>query len=482
MFCALQPCRDGPTCRGKGEAEAVRWLAQPPILEAQMQGCHACEKEQKVDFPALALPQPRFPANFPPFHRVEATFLFSCLQLWKVVTVPNSACSGMNSTTTHHVGFVSEPNCGRGTTGLLWQCLTTIFLCIWCAQHMDVPARALSKKLAFIRSVSAIVLGIVCPELMCARAVIQWYVAGRLVRVLEEQKVASISKKQAFFIQTGGLQPMLKYFGSKRVLNLGLIAPSAFKEILRDPLGRDFVSELLNHLPTDNEIDDRSKADLLAKIIVCVQASWTAAQIVARLGRGINLSLLEVTTSSYIFLALLAYTFWFRKPYNVTLGGLFAIDERSYSRLVEKIDCHGLSTIDIIFDGLWNTPVILGEGVYNAIYWFLVNTFGTILAAIHCAAWKYAFPNRVEAIMWHSCSVLAGISLWAAVVLRSYPTWRDEPHWLYPLRDYLPLLSMLIYILARLCIIVEIFASLRSAPAEIYQQISWSSYFGHIGS
>jgi len=134
----------------------------------------------------------------------------------------------------------------------------------------------------------------------------------------------------------GGLQPFLESFDSKRVLHLGLIAPPELEEILRQPLGRDFVSELLNHLPTNNEIDDKSKADLLAKLIVCVQASWTAAQIVARLERGIDLSLLEVATSSYILLALLAYTFWFRKPYNVTLGIPFVIDEWSYSSLLKE--------------------------------------------------------------------------------------------------------------------------------------------------
>ncbi len=29
------------------------------------------------------------------------------------------------------IGFVAEPNCGRGTTGIIWNCVVTIILCTW---------------------------------------------------------------------------------------------------------------------------------------------------------------------------------------------------------------------------------------------------------------------------------------------------------------------------------------------------------------
>ncbi|KAK4211528.1 hypothetical protein QBC37DRAFT_12158 [Rhypophila decipiens] len=33
------------------------------------------------------------------------------------------------------VEFVPEPNCGRGTIGILWSCFSTLFLVIWVACH-----------------------------------------------------------------------------------------------------------------------------------------------------------------------------------------------------------------------------------------------------------------------------------------------------------------------------------------------------------
>jgi len=42
----------------------------------------------------------------------------------------------MNST---EIGFVHEPNCGRGTIGILWSCATTILLCTYIALHLHVP-------------------------------------------------------------------------------------------------------------------------------------------------------------------------------------------------------------------------------------------------------------------------------------------------------------------------------------------------------
>jgi len=48
----------------------------------------------------------------------------------------------MNATTI--VGWVPEPE-GRGTVGLLWTCLSTLFICVWASLHLNVPPRGKSR-------------------------------------------------------------------------------------------------------------------------------------------------------------------------------------------------------------------------------------------------------------------------------------------------------------------------------------------------
>jgi hypothetical protein len=43
-------------------------------------------------------------------------------------------------------GWISEPS-GRGTASLLYNCLITIFLCVWSATHSNIPERNKSELL-----------------------------------------------------------------------------------------------------------------------------------------------------------------------------------------------------------------------------------------------------------------------------------------------------------------------------------------------
>lgn len=55
------------------------------------------------------------------------------------------------------------------------------------------------------------------------------------------------------------------------------------------------------------EITDKSKANSLAKAIVCVQASWFLVQCISRIGQGIGISLLELNTFAHAVSAVLVF-------------------------------------------------------------------------------------------------------------------------------------------------------------------------------
>ncbi|KAL9106567.1 MAG: hypothetical protein Q9227_008413 [Pyrenula ochraceoflavens] len=73
---------------------------------------------------------------------------------------------------------------------------------------------------------------------------------------------------------------------------------------------------LLPDIP-QSEIDDRSKQDAVAKIIVCVQVGWYLAQSISRAVQGLPLALLELHVLTHIAFALAMYIIWFKKPYDI---------------------------------------------------------------------------------------------------------------------------------------------------------------------
>lgn len=64
-------------------------------------------------------------------------------------------------------------------------------------------------------------------------------------------------------------------------------------------------------------IMDKSKANGLAKFLVCVQAGWFGVQVIARLGQGLAVTLLELNVFAHVVCALLTYAVWWNKPLDI---------------------------------------------------------------------------------------------------------------------------------------------------------------------
>ena len=134
---------------------------------------------------------------------------------------------------------------------------------------------------------------------------------------------------QAFFIVSGGLAIETKSFHSEPFLT---VTPTGAIELAR--LG------LLEPV-AQGVIEDKSKADPIAKVMVCVQAGWFIIQCIARVAQKLPLTLLEVHVLAHVLLALVMYLFWFAKPYNVLspliikdpqivdMAALFTLHQRS---------------------------------------------------------------------------------------------------------------------------------------------------------
>jgi hypothetical protein len=87
------------------------------------------------------------------------------------------------------------------------------------------------------------------------------------------------------------------------------------------PLAGHMVVNLVNEgkiqLPSEEEIQDRSKSDWLIKTLVVLQTIWFVVQYVARGVAHLPITKLEVVTLAYMVVNIGIYIAWWDKPRNV---------------------------------------------------------------------------------------------------------------------------------------------------------------------
>lgn len=121
----------------------------------------------------------------------------------------------------------------------------------------------------------------------------------------EEKKMEIWSMEQAFFALSGGFAVDSTTFSPHPRLTL---TPSGL-----------LVLAKLGILPNENPdvISDKSKADYVAKVLVCIQAGWFLVQCIARLIQKLPLTLLELHVLAHVLCAFAMYLLWIEKPYDV---------------------------------------------------------------------------------------------------------------------------------------------------------------------
>ena len=422
-------------------------------------------------------------------------------------------------------GWTSEPNCGRGTAAILWQCLITIGLCTYVAMHLSIPPLPLSATATFVRKLLWVSIGLVLPEFVCLVALVQ-YMDAKVFREASQTTEHHLSMTQAFHVLSGGV-------AIRRLQNYGISTGDGYRRPLEDfefnedtiwiydPQSihpkylieyhrADLVVAARNAL-SDVQIEDRSKADIVAKIITSVQALWTLLQVVTRIAQGLTISVMECATSAYIAMAAVSYALWWEKPYDVSTCHI--IDGPDATR-------QGQDRFTSSSNRQWQPR---NGGAYwhqHRAWWFtsfstrintfkspLYNAIGTdmprshfphgtalrffvtltaVFGGIHCAAWSYPFASAVETWFWRLCSILTallpGLTLllplmYAKVAKRAAIL---ENRVIESFMNILFRFLLAFYLCVRLYMIIECFVAFRDAPVGIYAQVDWSAYLPHI--
>ncbi|KAM0801061.1 hypothetical protein BDR22DRAFT_848925 [Usnea florida] len=235
----------------------------------------------------------------------------------------------------------------------------------------------------------------------------------------------------------------------------------------------------------EEHIDDHAKSNSLTKFIACGQALWLVTQVVSRICQHQAVTLLEVSTLAYAACALTAYVAWWKKPQNPNLPVKISCSDEALPRASTETPLYysEANLFEYIWAGQhWSRRQELNDGILLIVFTSLCPA---VFGAIHVASWNIKLLSNVEQWLWRASALYClapGALLWLYAGLYA---WCDEQSWI-PKSATLALtvpaavVTFLLYIIARIFMIVEVFLSLRALPASAYESVQWSSFIPHI--
>lgn len=232
--------------------------------------------------------------------------------------------------------WMPEPT-GRGSVGILLNCLLTLLLWVWTTIHLDyTPTRTSWQQ--FRIKLLYVIMAMIAPEAMMAVAAIErldarelrrdWCQAKSLqTRVIIEPgtKDDTIGMAGAFLVCTGGETICLP----DRLPDLPTtLTPEGFRNLF----------ELDDHISIDRkQASNKTKTDALGKTHVCAQGMWMIVQYISRKATGLPVTLLELHVAVHVICALMMYVVWWDKPQDV-------VEPHSLSHDIEWATMHALVT------------------------------------------------------------------------------------------------------------------------------------------
>ena len=251
---------------------------------------------------------------------------------------------------------------------------------------------------------------------------------------------------------------------------------------------------VLQKLPaiSEEEIKDKSKSDAFAKAIAVGQILWNVLQIVARAAQHLPSSQLEIAVMAFSACAAIIYGVNWSKPKSAQVPCiLLRYNGDIPSQVIYELESLCLSKWMTIYSDedqrsrlrsierrLSSSPIpnnSIPSKLPHRTTTLPVRTFGFSLIGIsimfgslHMIAWNFAFPTHIEQLLWRIASlcITATMPLWLLLTLilcLLSQTLFDR----YQRRVLIPA-AILLYTIARLYLLVEMFRTLAFLPPDAY--------------
>ncbi|KAG1880137.1 hypothetical protein F4604DRAFT_520054 [Suillus subluteus] len=266
-----------------------------------------------------------------------------------------------------------------------------------------------------------------------------------------------------------------------------------------------FVDEGSVDMPviSEAEVEDRSKGDGLSKGFAILQLAWFVVQLFARYVQNLPITLLEIDTLAVTALTCISYGLWWKKPKDVrcpyivhwkgTANQLSRLtyDQADLDRLwggrlrgliYPVVSLMGIEPlISPRAAGSRRVPSLGGYGKYYAGIVILIGcSSGIVFGGIHCLGWNYLFQTYTQHMLWRAASLgIAGAPILLFLDLE-YGIWlgRNVREYRYFIITFATI-SSVIYITARVTLILLMILSFRSLPLGVYYTVVWTQFIPH---
>ncbi|KIK64250.1 hypothetical protein GYMLUDRAFT_161867 [Collybiopsis luxurians FD-317 M1] len=173
------------------------------------------------------------------------------------------------------------------------------------------------------------------------------------------------------------------------------------------------------------------------------------------------------------------WTYFFR-----LLGGFIMPEFNRATNVMSEEDQEYTDSVPLFYTGPPHSFLVFSSD--RGMTWFSRYLFyfgsttsemliGTLFGSIHCAAWAFHFPSKLEGDLWRAMSLCITAAP-LAMIVGIIPAFIGRYRYLTRIN---PLLFV-VYILARLTILVMAFVLLRDLPEGAFQEIQWTTYIPHV--
>jgi hypothetical protein len=382
--------------------------------------------------------------------------------------------------------YVSGPS-GRGTVGLIWSCILTLWPCVWIAIHLNIPNSERTWEYRLLKKLKYAALALLLTEIMLTLMVGQfraaWTLAKEINAILDERgpdiemrsgempnigdhngcplssmtsnpKLKRWNLTIAFFTCMGGFKLKLDDEADSDLRTDSIVIPEVMLFVARRGVLPPIDESLCNA---------RAKSDAIGKIFVVGQVSWFIMQCIARKAAGLPITLLEINTAIHVACAIGIYALMWYKPQDATEPIQFDLTHCATCREVflgrwEYLKTHIANVDDFYLPSGASWPVALS-----------VFSLAVLYGGLHAVAWDAHFPSYPEQIIWRVSVIL--VVLLTPLVLYGMD---------FGYSKNLRIRWFAIAIVLRLYLVLEAFISVRSVPVGAYQTVNWVGFLPHI--
>ncbi|KAI4215389.1 MAG: hypothetical protein LQ351_002289 [Letrouitia transgressa] len=185
-------------------------------------------------------------------------------------------------------------------------------------------------------------------------------------------------------------------------------------------------------------IKDKNKVDGVMRLIMVVQTLWFLANFFGRIAQGYTITVMELTTAAFVYIALPLMWMWRNKPADVSMPETIPTDASMTEILlaggdeVRELYLYDRTPLDFVSRNEWTWSIYWSHAKHHLYRLHLLrprtrpvdrlsNASSPVVAAwmwrpgvlyalsfgaIFIAPWNFSFPTETEKLLWRISSVM----------------------------------------------------------------------------